>query len=80
MMSSAFGFMGFGFVFWLLMLLGLVLLIRWLIQGPTDRGGSNMLSDEDEALRELRLRFARGEIDEAEYLRRRRLLEEEGRP
>ena len=76
-------FAGFGLIALLAALLnlafftGLVVLvvlgIRWLVKqdrygAPSTRGG------EDEALRILRERFARGEIDAAEYEERRRAL------
>jgi putative membrane protein len=55
----------FMMIFWVLALVGLVLLIRWLIQSTSrvksDAGNSNR------ALEILKERYARGEIDTAEF-------------
>jgi putative membrane protein len=50
----------------------IVLAIRWLIRA--DRRGSHEGPATPDALEILRLRYARGEIDEAEYERRRAVL------
>lgn len=76
MMNFGFGAMGYGFVFWLLMLVILLAVVGWLVSGSAQRSGSRQ-TGEDAALEALRLRFARGEIDEEEYKRRRQLLEGE---
>ncbi len=68
------GFFGMGFVmllFWALLIAGLVVLLRWLAAGPGRRappaeGGS--------ALEILAQRYARGEIDRAEFEQKRRDL------
>lgn len=58
--------MVFNIVFWILILVGLVFLIRWLVQSGRDRsnrgygGGSR-------ALDILKERYARGEIDKQQY-------------
>ncbi|MHB1117195.1 SHOCT domain-containing protein [Sideroxydans sp.] len=67
--------MGFGFVFmllfWGLVILGIVALIRWLIKQPSpDR------SPRDKTPLEIaRERYARGEMDREEYERMKRDLE-----
>ena len=54
------GFMGIvGLVFWLLVLIGLVLLIKYLWEG----GGRK----EESALEVLKKRYARGEISKEEF-------------
>lgn len=52
-------------IFWILILVGLVFFIKWLIQntgrGQTGDAGGNR------ALESLKERYARGEIDKAEF-------------
>jgi len=55
----------FMIVFWILILVGLVFVIRWLVQahgkgGQSDKGGSR-------AIEILRERYARGEIDKTQF-------------
>lgn len=91
-----FGFDGFGVLaifwvllglaFWVLVVVGIVLAIRWLIRadrasrlgpppgvapGPAAPGA---VSRPEDPLEILRQRYARGEIDEEEYERRRTTL------
>jgi putative membrane protein len=68
------GFFGMGFVmllFWTLLIVGVVVLLRWLATGRSRRappaGGSS-------ALEILAQRYARGEIDRAEFEQKRRDL------
>lgn len=55
-----FGFLHM-FLWWILIILGIVVLVRWLSH---DRGRHPR---EDRALEVLRERYARGEIDKAEF-------------
>ena len=59
-------------LFWGLVIAAFVLGIRWLIRA--DRRGSREGPATPDALEILRQRYARGEIDEAEYERRRAVL------
>lgn len=61
------GMMLFMLVFWGLVVAGVVIAIRWLVQ--QGRG-----SRSDAALEILRERYARGEIDQEEFLARKRDL------
>src|SRR5664280_3398496 len=59
-------------LFWGLVIAAIVLGIRWLIRA--DRRGSHEGPATPDALELLRQRYARGEIDEAEYERRKIVL------
>ena len=59
-------------LFWGLVIAAIVLAARWLIRA--DRRGSHGSPAAPDALELLRQRYARGEIDEAEYERRRTVL------
>jgi putative membrane protein len=59
-------------LFWALVIAAIVLAIRWLIRA--DRRGSHEGPATPDALEILRQRYARGEIDEAEYERRQTVL------
>ena len=60
-------------LFWGLVIAALVLGIRWLIRAD-QRGLQPPAPRPDDPLEILRQRYARGEIDEEEYERRRRTL------
>lgn len=63
----------FGFVhlvWWALLVVGVVVLIRWL----TGAGNVMRRPDDDRALSILKERYARGEIDKAEFDARKRDL------
>ena len=75
----------FGPFFMLLMLVGVVVLVAWLVRGPAYHGfhrhhGSGWCphcgrgDQGHEALNILEQRFARGEIEKAEFEEKRRLL------
>lgn len=51
-----------GFIFWILILVGLILLIKYLWEGSGIRGGS-----QESALEVLKKRYARGEISKEEF-------------
>lgn len=60
--------------FWLIVLAGIVLLVLRML-GSAGSGGRGSGKQESDALDILRERFARGEIDEAEFDARRKVLE-----
>ncbi|MEW6100291.1 MAG: SHOCT domain-containing protein [Pseudomonadota bacterium] len=69
--------MGFGFLFmilfWVLIILGIVALVRWLTM---DRAQERRVSPRDRTPLEIvQERYARGEIDREEYAQKRRDLE-----
>ena len=57
-------------LWWFLIILGIVVLAKWLFGGS----GRGSTADGDRALAILRERYARGEIDKAEFDARRRDL------
>lgn len=69
------GWWGFGMVgmllWWVLIILGIVLLAKWLYRG-TSRGGD--AGTANRAMEILRERYARGEIDKQEFEERKRDL------
>lgn len=67
------GWMWLGGLLWLLVIAGIVALVAWLVVRASQSGGAATRST-DQARRILAERFARGEIDEEEYIRRRDLL------
>ena len=58
------GWMIFHFLFWILIIIGIVLLIVWLIRQP---GRYKHGHDEESPLDILRKRYARGEISKEEF-------------
>jgi len=70
--GGGFGFFG-GFmmlVFWGVIIALIVLAVRWLSEGAKGGGARS------DAMDVLRQRFAKGEIDEEEFARRKKALEE----
>ncbi len=70
------------FFFWLfgLLFMGLIVWALWrLLFGDSGKPFIQREESEDEALRQLRLRLASGEIDETEYQRLKQLLIHEER-
>ncbi len=57
-------------LWWAVLIVALIALLRWAIP----RGGQRTTAAPDRALELLRERFARGEIDEAEFEARKRML------
>ena len=72
------GGMGFGgplmLLFWILLIVGVVLLVRWLVTGGTARP-TQPDPPRNGALDLLRERYARGEIERDEFEQKRRDLE-----
>ncbi|MCK4644893.1 MAG: SHOCT domain-containing protein [Candidatus Aminicenantes bacterium] len=72
MMSGNYGFMGGGFmwIFWILVIVGLVFLIKWIVQ-------SNKLAESgigDSSLEILKRRYVQGEIDKQEFEQKKKDL------
>ncbi len=76
MMGGYGGGWGFGAIgmvlWWILIILGIVLLARWLLSGSPGRGGH---APTGHALEVLKERYARGEVDKQEYEQKKRDLE-----
>jgi putative membrane protein len=75
MMGSGWWGMGWIFmaVFWALVIIALIFLIRWLAIQSRPRGQQDQ--GRDSALEILRQRYARGEIDKEEFDQKKRDLE-----
>jgi len=75
-MMDGWGMGWFGMImmmaFWILVIVGLIFLIRWLIQAT--RGGKEGLHGTSRALDILKERYARGEIDREEFETKKRDL------
>ena len=62
----------FMMIFWVLILVGLIFLIKWLIQ-TTNRVKSDV-GNGNSALQILKERYARGEIDNAEFEEKKKVI------
>jgi putative membrane protein len=71
------GWMWFGSLLWFALIAGGIALIVWVIARGAASGTRTAPPADDRALSTLRERFARGEIDEAEYRQRRQTLDAE---
>jgi len=76
--GQGYGMGGFGgfvmIIFWVLIIVGVVLVIRYFTTGHTAGRSSQVVNDPLQILRE---RYARGEIDTEEFEARRKVLEGE---
>lgn len=63
---------GFMWIFWILLIVILVVIVKTMIN--TDNSGGKTLQDKS-PMEILKKRYARGEIDEEEFERRRKQLE-----
>lgn len=78
------GWMGFGWIFmvlfWVLVLAGVLAILRWLFPGGNAGRDESRLREPGEPREKpldiLKARYARGEIEQEEYERKRRELEE----
>ncbi|MCK4864604.1 MAG: SHOCT domain-containing protein [Gammaproteobacteria bacterium] len=61
---------GFMWIFWILIIAGIFFLFQYAI-----KGGSGSSLDKETPMEILKKRYARGEIDEEEFERRRKELE-----
>ena len=57
----------FMIVFWILVIVGLVFLIKWLVQSPREHSSSGRTDTSSRALDILKERYARGEINKQEF-------------
>ena len=72
MMGGGMGiWMFLGMVFWILLIVGIVLLVVWVVQKAMGGGAGRL---EESALEILKKRYARGEISKEEYEEKKRDL------
>ncbi len=73
MMSGGQGFMGGGFmwIFWIAVIVGIIFLVRWVLQ----QGRTREEKAEGSSLELLKNRYARGEIDKEEFEQKRKDLQ-----
>ncbi|MBE0524121.1 MAG: SHOCT domain-containing protein [Methanosarcinales archaeon] len=61
--GMGYGYMGLGLIFWILIIVGVVLLIKWLVDQGKTSGGEQQMS----AMEVLNTRYAKGEITADEF-------------
>ena len=61
--SMGYGYMGLGLIFWILIIVGVVLLIKWLVDQGKTTGSEQQMS----AMEVLNTRYAKGEITADEF-------------
>jgi putative membrane protein len=64
----------FMIAFWVLMIVGLIFLVKWLIQ--TTSGKKDVFSGSNKALEIIKERYAKGEIDKAEFETKKKDLQD----
>jgi putative membrane protein len=64
----------FMIVFWILIIVGVVFLIKWLVQSTKEHSSSGRRESSGRALDILKERYARGEIDKQEFEEKKRDL------
>ncbi|MBN2464686.1 SHOCT domain-containing protein [candidate division WOR-3 bacterium] len=60
------GMMGFGLIFWLLLIGGIVVLVVWAVRTSSGRG-AGVSGHEPDALEIARRRYARGDISKEQF-------------
>jgi putative membrane protein len=64
--------MGFGFIFWLVILAVIIAGVVWFVRSQPPAGSQRSLEQRSPALEALEERYARGEINREEYLQKKR--------
>ena len=72
MMGGNYGFMGGGFmwIFWIAVVVGLIFLVKWIVQQSRPGEGKA----EEGSLEILKIRYDRGEINKEEFWQKRKDL------
>ena len=73
-MMNGSGWMGFGFIFWLLLLALIIAGVVWFVRSQP-LAGSQRQDARSAGLKVLEERYARGEISREEYLQKKRDIE-----
>lgn len=64
--SGGIGLMGFGLIFWLLIVAGIVVLVVWAVRTSSGRG-VGVSGHEPDAMEIARRRYARGDISKEQF-------------